>query len=225
MNRRPLVGRQIAVIVEHKFIPEEIDAYRHGFAALGAQVHLVSRLKYGDETPGSVTFFSDVDPLDDLPWQSPRSVKVTRDISSVQLDHYAALIMSANYTSVRLRWESLPKPSLVELTDVDIAAFDAHQYVRSCPAVKFFARAMRDKRLVKGALCHGLWLLTPYRELLNGRRVICHSVVMADVLNCGARIDLTRSGVVVDDDLVTGFSRHEVDAFIEAITANILERA
>ena len=35
--RLPLAGKSIAVVVESKFIPEEIAAYRFGFAALGAQ--------------------------------------------------------------------------------------------------------------------------------------------------------------------------------------------
>jgi protease I len=83
--------------------------------------------------------------------------------------------------------------------------------------VRFFAEAMADKRVVEGALCHGLWILTPYRQLLGGRRVICHSVVMADILNCGAEITITPDRVVTDGDLVTGFSKHEVLPFIAAL--------
>ncbi|WP_412159930.1 DJ-1/PfpI family protein, partial [Pantoea sp. SIMBA_079] len=76
---------------------------------------------------------------------------------------------------------------------------------------------MADKKIVKGALCHGLWLLTPNPQLLRGRKVICHSVVMADIINCGAKITLTPDRVVTDCDLVTGFSKHEALAFLAAI--------
>jgi protease I len=80
---------------------------------------------------------------------------------------------------------------------------------------------MRQKRIVKALLCHGLWVLTPNPKLLRGRKVICHSVVMADIVNCGAQIVLTPNRVVTDDDLVTGFSKHQVLPFIAAIAERI----
>jgi protease I len=228
MDPKPLAGQRVAVFVEHKFIPDEVAAYRAGFASLGADVHFASRLWYGEGKPPSppqpVTFYSDVDPLDEAPWESPHTLQATHDVQAiaVELDKYAAVIMSANYTSVRLRWDALPKPQLADLTAGDIAGFDARRYVQGAPAVRLFEQAMQRKRLVKGALCHGLWVLTPNPHLLRGRRVICHSVVMADVLNCGAEVTLANSGVVVDDDLVTGFSKHEVISFIAAIADRII---
>jgi putative intracellular protease/amidase len=80
---------------------------------------------------------------------------------------------------------------------------------------------MADKGVVKGLLCHGLWILTPNPRLLRGRKMICHSVVMADILNCGAEIVLTPDRVVTDEDLVTGFSKHEVLPFIAAIARRV----
>ena len=68
---------------------------------------------------------------------------------------------------------------------------------------------MRSPTIVKGALCHGLWILTPLPELLHGRRVICHEVVQADVVNAGGVIQLSDTNVVVDGDLVTGHSKKE----------------
>ena len=41
-------GAKIAVVLENKFIPEEIAAYLNGFPLLGGEVELVSRLWYGD---------------------------------------------------------------------------------------------------------------------------------------------------------------------------------
>jgi protease I len=205
-------GKKIAVVVENKYIPEEIEAYRNGFPLLGASVELVSRIWYGDHKPASVPFYSDVDPLDDPAWASPQKLDVRRDISQVNLGDYAAVIMSANYTSVRLRYTDLPN---------DPAQFDAWTHVQAPPVVRFFAEAMGNKRVVKGLLCHGLWVLTPNPKLLRGRRVICHSVVMADIVNCGANIVLTPDRVVKDGDLVTGFSKHEVLPFIAAIAEQI----
>jgi protease I len=53
--------------------------------------------------------------------------------------------------------------------------------------------------------------------------VICHSVVMPDILNCGAVITLTPDRVVSDDDLVSGFSKHQVVPFMAAIARRISE--
>jgi protease I len=93
--------------------------------------------------------------------------------------------------------------------------------VQSAPLVRLFAYAMADRRIVKGALCHGLWILTPNPQLLRGRKVICHSVMMADVLNCGGELVLTQDRVVTDGDLVTGFSKDELVPFIAAIARRI----
>ena len=219
MNK-PLLGKKIAVLVEHKFIPEEIEAYRQGFTILGAQVEFVSHIWYGDWKPPQQTLYSDVDPLDDAPWESPHQLVVNRDVAAVKPSDYAAVIMAANYTSVRLRWEDVPQSQ---------EPVNPRAYVQSPPIVRFFAEAMRDPKIIKGALCHGLWILTPHPELLEGRKVTCHTVVMADVLNCKAEILFEKGAdgktgvakVVTDGDLVTGFSKHEVLPFIEAIVDQI----
>ncbi|MGP0091546.1 MAG: hypothetical protein ACLPKB_16535 [Xanthobacteraceae bacterium] len=206
-------GAKILVALENKFIPEEIAAYLAGFPVLGAQVELVSRLWYGEYRPASAVFYGDIDPSDDQPWETPDSVEVRRDVSAVRLDDYAAIVMAANYTSVRLRYPGdLP---------ADPTSFNPSSHVQSAPLPRLFADAMADKRLVKGLLCHGLWILTPNPRLLRGRKVICHSVVMADIMNCGAEIVLTPDRVVTDEDLVTGFSKHEVLPFIAAIARQI----
>lgn len=224
MNK-PLNGKKIAIIVENKFIPEEIDAYRSCFAMLGASVDFISRIWYGDYKPGSTgwkspIFYSDVDPTDQQPWQGPESIGIpdNNDVTQINLDDYAAIIMTANYVSVRLRYPD------------DQTIMDPYALVQSPPMVRLFAEAMSRPRLVKGALCHGLWILTPNPHCLKDRKVTCHTVVMADILNCGANVVFEDSGdgkkapakVVVDRDLVTGFSKHEVVSFIHAIADCIL---
>jgi protease I len=215
MTSKPLEGKKVAVIVENKFIPEEIEAYRSGFAVLGAQVEFISRIWYGEDRPSNpVKFYSDIDPNDNEPWQSPQilSVHNNNDVSALRLEDYAAVIMAANYTSVRLRYFS-------ENTERD-----PKELVKTPPVVEFFARAMENRKVVKGALCHGLWVLTPNPKLLEGRKVTCHTVVMADIINCGAEIVFKDGKVALvhtDEDLVTGFSKHEVVQFIEAIAEQI----
>ena len=210
-------GAKIAVCVEHKFIPEEIAAYLAAFPLLGAQVELVSRIWYGDSKPESTTFYGDVDPGDNKPWETPDNVEVKRDISTLRLQDLSAIIMAANYPSVRLRYPGEPP--------AEPTSFNQWEFVKAAPVPQLFAEAMADKRLVKGFLCHGLWILTPNPRLLRERKVICHSVVMADVLNCGAEITFTPDRVVTDDDVITGFSKHEVLPFIAAIARRIASQS
>lgn len=197
---KPLQGKKIGVLLESLYIPEEINAYKQDFEALGAEVHLLSRL-WGNP---SLKFVSDPDGLDEH--GNPRqaeTLEVHLDLDEVRLEDYAAIIMSANYTSVRLRYYRYPeKPT-------------------DAPAVKFFAHAMENPRIIKGALCHGLWILTPNPQYLQGRRIICHEVVRSDICNAGAIYTASEGDVVIDDDLVTGRSKAEVHRFIQAIAQAI----
>jgi protease I len=205
MNDRPLEGKKIAVLVEHEFVPGEIVGYRYGFTALGAEVHFMTRL-WGQPNQ---TFVSDVEHLG----ETAVALVVDKDFQDCNLEDYAAILMAANYTSVRLRYFERPKGQPF-----------SPDMVRSAPAVQFFARAMANPRIVKGALCHGLWILTPNPELLKGRKVVCHEVMLADVLNCGAQFvppEETQDGVVVDGDLVTGHDWHVVLPYVAAIARQI----
>ena len=145
---------------------------------------------------------------------TPVTLEVNIDFQNVNLEDYAAVIMAANYTSVRLRYFERPQGQ----------PFSADM-VRSAPAVQFFARAMANPRIIKGALCHGLWILTPNPELLKGRKVICHEVMLADILElwrpvCAAGCGKTRrrggprSG--------NRAHRHEVLPFVQAIAQQII---
>lgn len=224
-----LSGSKIAVLVESKYISEEIEAYRSRFEALGASVDFVSRLFYNDtdlDDPNwqPPVFYSDVDPNGKNPLAAPTTLSITdknKDFSQLNLEDYAAVIMSANYVSVRLRY-----------SDENLSSPNARSLVKSPPAVKFLAGAMQKKNIVKGVLCHGLWMLTPHPEILKGRHVTCHKVVMADIINAGAEIvfDQDEGGlyspkkVVVDDDLITGYSKNELTPFIDSIIETIVKR-
>lgn len=205
-----LVGQQVAVIVENQYIPAEIKIYQQRFARYGASVTLVSRL-WNHPT---ARFYSTVEPsvVDEVEW-----LEVTTDFTSVVPDQYAAVIVSANYTSVRLRWS--------ERDDAD--SENATEVARSAPGVEFFARAMENPKIIKGAACHGLWLLTPFKELLAGRKVICNKVVLADVINAGGIYTPCPAGtpperhVVVDRDLVTNDSWHASEALVDVVAGLI----
>jgi protease I len=203
--QKPLAGKKIGILVESQFVPGEITTYQYGFEMLGAQVDFMSRL-WGQP---KATFISTVERAG----ETPTLLEVSIDFSHIRLEDYAAIIMAANYTSVRLRFFAPPEGQ----PQIPSAAM-----VATAPAVQFFAKAMESPKIVKGALCHGLWLLTPRPDLLRGRRVICHEVVLADVLNAGATFDWDESGVVVDRDLVTGHDWHRVGMFVEKVADTIV---
>ncbi|AFZ23833.1 putative intracellular protease/amidase [Cylindrospermum stagnale PCC 7417] len=157
----------------------------------------------------SLRFVSDVDTVG----KSLEYLDVNIDFQDVDLNSYGAVIVAAGYTSVRLRYFEPPQGCPI-----------IPEQARTAPAVRFFAQAIANPQIVKGALCHGLWLLTPMPELLRGRKIICHEVTLADITNAGAVYVPSPSGVVVDGDLVTGRSAHDVDAFIDAIAQLIIQQ-
>jgi protease I len=56
--------------------------------------------------------------------------------------------------------------------------------------------------ILKGVICHGMWLMAPAPELVRGRRVVVHNNLIGDARNMGAQY--VDQDVVVDGDLVTG---------------------
>jgi putative intracellular protease/amidase len=211
MNTQPLAGRKVAVIVESQYIPGELKIYQERFAAYGATVDLVSRLWGQPEA----TFYSTVEPgvQDKL-----ETVEVSLDFDHVNLSDYAAVVVAANYTSVRLRWSERE----------DITAGNAAEVVRNTPAARFVRRAMENPRIIKGMPCHALWLLTPSPDVLAGRKVICNTVVLADVVNAGAVYTQCPPGtppekqVIVDRDLVTNSGWHASAELVDQIKDLIL---
>lgn len=215
MPDRSLAGRKIGVLVESQYIPAEIKCYQERFASYGAEVHLMSNL-WGQS---KATFVSEVE----VAGQTPETLDVSIDFTKVNLEDYAAVIMAANYTSVRLRWN--------EAAATSTSPADA---TRRAPAVSFFRSAMLNPRIVKGAPCHALWLLSPSADYIAGRRVTCNPVVLADVLNMGAFYVPAPEGtnwyehVVVDGDLVTNMSAvHDdlpvgTERLVDAIRERIL---
>lgn len=202
MATKALAGKKIAVLLETEYIPEEITAYQTRFPELGAAVDLMSRLW----NQPSARFVSDVDAVG----KELQYLDINMDFQNADINDYAAVIMAANYTSVRLRYFQPPEGQII-----------SPQQTTTAPAVQFFAKAMHNPQIVKGFLCHGLWILTPMPELLKGRKVICHEVVLADIVNAGAIYTPSETGIVVDGDVVTGRSGADVHKFIEAIATCI----
>jgi protease I len=206
METRKLEGMKVAVLTETEFIPKEMSCYREEFQKQGARVDFITQRWPNKEWPRKLV--SDVTE----PGESTEVLEVDIDVEAVQYSDYDIVLQAANYTAVRLR---------------EIRPMGSHgsvEQTREAPAVRFFAHAMLNKRIVKGALCHGLWILTPYPELLRGRRVMCHTVVLADIHNAGAVYVPNQGEVIVDEDLVTARSAQNLDEYVRTLIEVALRR-
>ena len=167
-----LAGRKIAVLVESDYYEPEILYYERRFAEEGAEVHLLTRL-WGQER---LTFTGHE-------WRAPLEVSESfENVSDAELRSFAAVIVPSGMVSDRLRYTE----------DIN----------KLPPATEFVQRAFAEPSVLKGVICHGMWLLAPTPELVAGRRVVAHNNLLGDVRNMGAvYVD---EDVVVDGDLVTG---------------------
>jgi protease I len=166
-----LRGRKIGILIESDYYEPEIHYYQHRFAEEGAEVHFLSRL-WGQP---KITFQGHEARM---PFECTESFE---NIDDAELATYAAIIVPSGMVSDRLRYtedvEKLP------------------------PATDFLRRAFANHDVIKGVICHGMWLLAPAPELVRGRRVVAHNNLHGDVRNMGAIY--VNEDVVVDGDLVT----------------------
>lgn len=166
-----LTGKKIGILIEGDFFENEIFYYDFRFVEEGADVHFLSRL-WGNP---SITFQGHE-------YRAPFTCRESFEtIDDAELAAFDAIIVPSGMVADRLRYtEDLNKLP---------------------PATAFLKRAFANPNILKGIICHGLWLAAPATELVRGRRLVCHNNLHGDALAYGARF--VDEDVVVDDDLVT----------------------
>lgn len=180
-----LVGKKIGILIESDYYEPEIWYYKLRFAEEGADVVFFSKL-WGQP---SLEFKGHE-------FRAPFSCNASFEgLSDAELDTFSAIIVPAGMVSDRLRWT----PDVNELPD----------------AVKFLQRAFARKNIIKGIICHGLWLVASAPELVRGRRLTTHNNLHGDAKNMGAIY--VNEDVVVDEDLVTGRSGGHCHLFAHKI--------
>ena len=90
------------------------------------------------------------------------------------------------------------------------------------PATEFLKRAFADPSVLKGIICHGLWLVAPAPALVAGRPLTTPNNLISDAKNMGAKY--TDADVVIDGDLVTGRTGQHAHLFAHAIIDLLAER-
>jgi protease I len=184
--------KKIGVLIESDYYEPEIWYYQRRFAEEGAEVHFLTRL-WGQER---ITFTGHE-------WKVPFEVDESFEgIDDEELRTYDAMIVPSGMVSDRLRYtediEKLP------------------------PATEFLQRAFAEPTILKGIICHGMWLVAPTPELVRGRRVVAHNNLLGDVKNMGA--DYVNEDVVVDGDLVTGRTGGHCHLFAKKIIEMLNEK-
>jgi protease I len=166
-----LGGTKIGILIESDFYENEIFYYQYRFPEEGIELHFLTRL-WGQS---SLTFRGHE-------FQAPFECHESFEhIDDTALRSYSAIIVPSGMVSDRLRYTE-----------------DIHKLP---PATAFLKRAFAEKSILKGIICHGMWLVAQVPELVQGRHVVCHNNLLGDVRNMGAIY--TDQDVVVDGDLVT----------------------
>ncbi|MFD0520079.1 DJ-1/PfpI family protein [Paractinoplanes durhamensis] len=193
MTRVLLEGKKIGILLESDFYEHEIWYYRYRFPEEGAEVHFLTRM-WGQP---SLTFTGHE-------YKAPFvCTESFENMSDEELRSYSALIIPSAMVSDRLRYSE----NLAELP----------------PATDLMRRAFAEPGIVKGIICHGLWLMSRVPELIRGRRLVCHPNLYGDALNMGARYE--DADVVVDDDLVTGRTGAQAGAFARTLIEQVASRS
>jgi protease I len=164
-------NHKIGIFIESDFYENEIFYYQLRFKEENFEVHFLSRL-WGQS---GIQFFGHEFKA---PFYCSESFE---NLTDEEIKSYSAFIVPAGMVSDRLRYTE-------DVTKIP-------------PASLFLKNIFSHKNIIKGIICHGLWLVSPIAEVIKDRKVTAHNNLIGDVCNYGAvYVD---QDVVVDEDLVT----------------------
>jgi protease I len=188
----PLDGSRVMILLESDFFEPEILYYQRRFAEEGCAPHFRTRL-WGQP---ALTFTGHEHRM-------PFTVSMgIEGIGDAGLSEYDALIVPSGIVADRLRYTE------------DVSALS--------PATDLLRRAFSDPRLLKGIICHGMWLASSIPETVRGRKVTCHNNLIGDVRNMGA--EYVDQDVVIDGDLVTARTGQHCHLFARTIIDQLIAR-
>jgi len=166
-----LHNRKIGILMEGDYYEPEIWYYKFRFAEEGAELHFLTRL-WGQQC---LSFFGHEYKV---PFECSESFE---QMSDDALKSYNAIIVPAGMVADRLRYSE------------NISTLP--------PACEFMQRVFAEKQILKGIICHGMWLMSPISYLVKGRKAVVHNNLIGDARNYG--LEYVNEDVVVDGDLVT----------------------
>jgi protease I len=178
--------------MESDYYEPEIFYYQKRFAEAGFRVHFLTRL-WGQQ---AITFSGHE-------YRAPFTVEESLEgLDDDALRRFDAVVVPSGMVADRLRYSETP--------------------AGIPPAAEFLRRAFAEPSVVKGLICHGMWLLAKVPETVRGRPVTCHNNLVGDIRNMGA--DYVDSDVVVDGDLVTGRTGEHCHLFARELIHTVLDK-
>ncbi len=176
---------KIGILIESDFYENEIFYYQLRFLEENYELHFFSRL-WGQP---SITFYGHEYKA---PFYCSESFEA---LTGEEIKSFSVFIVPAGMVADRLRYTE-------DVTKIP-------------PASLFLKKIFSNKNIIKGIICHGLWLLSPISEVIKGRKVVAHNNLIGDVKNYGA--SYVDQDVVVDEDLVTARTGGHCSLFVKEI--------
>lgn len=177
--------KTVVILIESDYYEHEIWYYHSRFAESGVNARFVSRLWGQDH----ITFTGHEYKV---PFECRDSFET---ITDAELDNLAAVIVPSGIVSDRLRYTE-------DLSKIP-------------PASAFLQRAFQRPQVIKGIICHGLWLTAPVPGLVKGRKLTCHNNLHGDALAYGA--EFVDQDLVEDGDLITARTGNHAHLLARAI--------
>lgn len=177
--------KKIGILIESDFYENEIYYYQLRFAEEDYEVHFLSRL-WGN--PG-ITFQGHELKA---PFFCSESFE---DLTDKDLNEYAAFIVPAGMVSDRLRY--------------------TEDVTKLPPACLFLEKIFARKDIIKGVICHGLWLFSPVAHLVKGRKMTVHNNLLGDAINYG--VEYVNEDCVVDNELISARTGGHCNLLAKAI--------
>lgn len=181
--------KKIGILIENRFIEKEIFYYQARFAEEGYEVVLLTRL-WGQQ---QLTFKG-------LEYGAEITASHSFEhLSPEDLKEYAAIITPAGYVADYLLY--------------------SEKVCEMSPAAAFIASIMKDKNIIKGFICHSLWIAAPLKEVFAGRVGTCHNNIISHIKNIG--MNYANQDIRVDEDMVTARTGGDYPMFARTILERI----
>lgn len=192
-----LKGKKIGILIEGDFYENEIFYYQLRFPEEGAEVHFLTRM-WGNSSDDMIKGFKGHEYK--VPFNWP--VESFEDMDEATLKSFDAIIVPAGVVADRLRYTE----------DIN----------KLPPACEFLKRAFNEKSILKGIICHGMWLAAPVPELIKGKNAVVHNNLLGDLKNMGGCY--VNEDVVVDGNLVTARTGGHCNLFAAKIIEMLSEK-
>jgi protease I len=187
-----LQGKKIGILIESDFYEKEVFYYQFRFPEEGIEVHFLTRL-WGQER----LIFTGHDYK--IPFECSESFE---NMTDEELNTYDVMIVPSGMVSDRLRYTE-----------------DVYEIP---PASAFMKRVFQNKSIIKGIICHGMWIMAPICEVIQGRKAVVHNNLIGDAKTYG--LNYINEDVVVDDNLVTARTGGHCHLFAKKIIEILKEK-